>query len=60
MKASTKFLKMYYKMPHIARAGLVWIPYGKKPMSLMDIKREVINKTELADKTLLNMGFVDD
>ncbi len=40
MKAKTKFMKMYYKMPEKAR-GLVHNAYGDVPMTLNVICLEV-------------------
>ncbi len=60
MKAKTKFIKMFYKMPEDARRNLVFDAYGKNPMSLNVICIEVRNDTELGKKCLYSLGYEDD
>ena len=57
MKAKTKFLKMYYKMPINSRA-LIHKPFSN-PMTLNVIAFEVKNDTALGKKVLIELGFED-
>jgi len=57
MKVKTRFLKMYDKMPKIARKLLVYDPYKEKPMSLNAIYVEVQNDTEDGKLLLKELGF---
>jgi len=57
MKAKTKFLKMFYKLPEVARRELVFNAYADNPMSLNVICIEVRNDTELGKKCLISLGF---
>lgn len=57
MKARTKFLKLYYKMPKDCRLS-VWRP-NHHNMTFNVIAVEVRNKTRLGDKLLKEMGFDD-
>ena len=58
MKAKTKFLKMYYKMPEEARKLLVY-KYWDNPMSLNVCALEIKNDTPLGKKILKEMGYED-
>lgn len=60
MKAKTKFIKMFYKMPEDARRYLIINPYGDNPMSLAVICIEVRNNTELGKECLKELGYEDD
>jgi hypothetical protein len=59
MKAKTKFMKMYYKLPEKARM-LTWKPYDEKPMTLNVISLEVRNDTKLGKKILKELGYEDN
>ena len=59
MKAKTKFLKMYYKLPQRARDELVY-DFAVHPMSLRVCKVEVENNTNLGIRILQRLGFEDD
>jgi hypothetical protein len=60
MKARTKFMKMFDKLPYSARQDLVLNPYGDKPMSLNVVYWEVKATTPLSYKLLKAMGYNDD
>lgn len=60
MKAKTKFIKMFYKLPEAARKELVYNAYGDNPMSLNVICIEVRNDTELGRLCLVALGYKDD
>lgn len=60
MKAKTKFLKMYYKMPEECRKELVYAPYSLNPMTLNVIAIEVRNNTPLSLLILDNLGYKND
>lgn len=59
MKAKTKFLKMFYKMPQEARIELVY-RYYHNPISLNVCALEIKNNTELGFKILKDLGYEDD
>lgn len=59
MKAKTKFLKMFYKLPEISRSLLVYDPYGLKPTTLEVCSLEVRADTKLGKKILFDLGYVD-
>ncbi len=59
MKAKTRFLKMFYKLPEEARPNLVFDAYGKKPMTLAVIAVEVRADTKLSKKILGSLGYTD-
>jgi hypothetical protein len=59
MKARTKFLKMYYKLPTKARVELVK-DFSFNPVALSVIATEVIGKTKLGDKHIKELGYEDD
>lgn len=59
MKARTKFLKMYYKLPKEARSELVY-DFVNHPMTLNVIALEIRNKTKIGTKILHDLGFFDD
>ena len=59
MKAKTKFLKMYHKLPVQARIELVY-NFSSNPMNLIVCRFEIAAETELGKKILLVLGYVDD
>ena len=59
MKAKTKFLKMYYKLPKEARSELVFEPYGKRPMTLNVCWAEIAHNTQLSKGILKKLGYND-
>ena len=59
MKARTKFIKMFYKLPEEARKELVFHPYGENPMSLNVVCIEVRNNTEIGKWCLKTLGYTD-
>ncbi len=59
MKARTKFLKMFYKLPEKAKKELVY-KFVTEPMTLNVIACEVRGKTELSKKILNRLGYEDD
>jgi len=59
MKAKTKFIKMYYKLPPQARTELL-VDAFTNPMTLKVCFIEVRNGTELGKKILNNLGYKDD
>jgi hypothetical protein len=59
VKAKTKFMKMYYKLPTEARL-LIWDPYGATPMTLSIIRLEIAKDTKLGRELLKDLGFKDD
>lgn len=56
MKAKTKFLKMFYKLPEKARTELVYDAYGNKPMTLNIITLEVRGRTKSGNGEATNLG----
>lgn len=58
MKAKTKFMKMYYKLPENARKELV-VNYATNPMSLNVVSIEVRNETNLGKGLLSTLGYID-
>jgi hypothetical protein len=60
MKAKTKFIKMFKKLPEIARSELVFSAYGDNPMSLAVIYFEVKNDTARGKLCLTLLGYKDD
>ena len=59
MKAKTKFKKMFYKLPEIARQELVY-DFVNQPMNLSACWLEIKYETELGKKILKNLGYEDD
>lgn len=59
MKAKTKFLKMYYKLPEIARKELVY-NFVIHPMTLNVCCLEIRGDTVKGKKILAMLGFKDD
>ncbi len=59
MKAKTRFIKMFSKLPEKARRNLVFDPYGVRPMSLNVMYMEVKNNTIKGDKFLNDLGYTD-
>jgi len=59
MKAKTKFLKMYYKLPEKARTELVY-DFTKDPMTLNVVAMEVRLDTKIGKKALKDLGYEDD
>lgn len=60
MKAKTKFLKMFYKLPDKSKVKLVYNAYGDTPMTLFVVMCEVRNDTRLSRKILKDLGYVDE
>lgn len=60
MKAKTKFLKMFYKLPEEAKRDLVFNAYGDNPMSLNVICYEVRNDSKLGKLCLVALGYTED
>lgn len=56
MKAKTRFLKMYYKLPEKAKMELI-IYFDKRPYSMNVIASEVRSDTRLSKAFLLNLGY---
>ena len=60
MKAKTKFMKMYYKLPEKARKELVFDAYGSNPMTLNIICLEIRHDTKMGLAALKHLGYEDD
>lgn len=60
MKAKTKFLKMFYKLPDKAKKELVYQYWSTTPMSMNVCALEVRMNTDLGKKILYELGFEDD
>lgn len=63
MKAKTRFMKMFNKLPEKARTELVyryWEKHEGRPYSLNIVALEVRNNTELGKKIIQELGFEDD
>jgi len=64
MKAKTRFLKMYYKMPEETKRGVsYYFRYPDKsirPLSMNVIANEVRNDTQRGKDILKQLGFRDD
>lgn len=59
MKAKTKFLKMYQKLPQEARLELVY-NYSKDPYSLNVVANEIKSNTKRGKEILKKLGYYDD
>ncbi len=59
MKAKTKFLKMFYKLPEQAKVELVY-NFAIHPMSLSVVAFEVRGNTPMSKRILKDLGYVDD
>ena len=59
MKAKTKFLKMYYKLPRPARRELVY-NFATDPMTLTVCWAEIFDNTKVGNKILKDLGYEDD
>ena len=59
MKAKTKFLKFFYKLPKRSRTELVY-NYAVQPMTLSLCCLEIRNDTERGRRILKDLGFEDD
>lgn len=59
MKAKTRFLKMFYKLPEKARKELVFDAYGENPMTLNVCATEIRADTELGKDVLKYLGYKD-
>ena len=59
MKARTKFLKMFYKLPKEARSELVY-DFIRHPMTMHVIKLEIEHKTTMGNEILARLGYKDD
>ena len=60
MKAKTKFMKMYYKLPEKARQNVVFDPYGMNPRTLTVCSLEIKANTPLGKDILKKLGYEDD
>jgi len=60
MKARTKFLRMFDKLPEKARANLIYNFYTNKPYSLNVCAIEIKNKTAISKLILNDLGFMDE
>jgi len=60
MKPKTRFLKMFYKLPELARKNLVINAYTDNPMSLNVVCMEVRNDTPLGKLLLISLGYVEE
>ena len=59
MKAKTKFMKMFNKLPNEARKELVY-HYWDNPMSLNVVALEIKMNTKLGKEILKKLGYEDD
>jgi len=59
MKAKTRFLKMFYRLPVQARTELVF-DFTGKCMTLNVCGHEIAYDTELGKRILLQLGYKDD
>lgn len=59
MKGSTRFMKMYYKLPEKAKRELV-MNFTTNPMSLNVVMIEVRNATPLSEKLLMELGYYNE
>ncbi len=59
MKAKTKFMKMYQKLPKKARIELVY-DLTKYPMSLNVVALEIKYNTAIGEKILKKLGYQDN
>jgi len=59
MKAKTKFIKMFYKLPEKARKELVY-NFAVNPMTLSVCCCEIRHETELGKKILKDLGYEDN
>ena len=59
MKAKTRFLKMYYKLPEAAEIELVY-DFTGKCMTLSVCAYEIMHNTELGKSILARLGYKDD
>jgi len=57
MKAKTKFMKMYHKLPDKAKRELIYEPYSTNAMSLGVCLLEVRKDTKLGKSILIGLGF---
>lgn len=60
MKAKTKFMKMFNKLPDQARRELIFSPYGNCPVSLNVIMIEIKQDTFAGKSYLALLGYKDD
>ena len=60
MKAKTKFLKMYYKLPKEAKIELIYDAYRICPMSMAVVAMEVKHDTQLSKEILKKLGYEDN
>lgn len=59
MKAKTRFLKIFYKLPPEARKELVY-DFTKNPMTLNVVCLEVRNDTKLGKEMLAKLGYKEE
>lgn len=60
MKAKTRFLKMFYKLPEKARRELILDAYLDRPMTLGVCCMEIRNNTKLGKMILRKLGYTDE
>jgi hypothetical protein len=62
MRAKSKFLKMYNKLPENARTELAiyWYVFDTPTMSLSVVASEVRHDTDFGRKALKDLGYEDD
>jgi len=59
MKAKTKFMLMFNRLPKRARAELIY-DYTLNPMTLNVCKNEIEYNTEKGKEILTRLGYEDD
>ena len=59
MKAKTRFIKMFYKLPPEARKELVY-DFTGKCFNLNVCAIEIRNDTKLGKEILVRLGYVDE
>lgn len=60
MKAKTKFMRMYRKLPLKAKCEFVVDAFTNQPKSLPVCYMEIWNDTPLGKKMLRKLGYADD
>ena len=64
MKAKTKFMKMFYKLPEPSRKGLMFFLARKEgmpvPATLSVINNEICHDTKIGKQILKDLGYEDD
>jgi len=59
MKAKTKFIKMFKKLPKKAQTELIFDSYGDRPMTLLICYIEILHSTRLGKEILSKLGYED-